>query len=339
MLTSSGTGQAAAVDAGVSEFLTKPVRQSRLYDAIASAMHQAPLARRETETEAEAEAERPGPGHDRPRPAADRARILIAEDHDVNRILLERLLARRGHETVVATNGVEAVRMACEAGVDLVFMDCQMPELDGYEATRRIREREGRDGDVARRVPIVAMTAHAMAGDRERCLEAGMDDYLAKPLRPDEMDAVLERWLTAAPDEGDADGPAGDRGEADRNGNGNGEPVAALDDERFGDLHRDFPPEVVREVVHAFIDSTPPIVERIVLAAEGEDHLEITQGAHRLKGSCLAVGAGMLNDVAVELEALGREGAGGHHLRDAAERLENAWRVTRTALRTRVDGV
>jgi HPt (histidine-containing phosphotransfer) domain-containing protein len=178
-----------------------------------------------------------------------------------------------------------------------------------------------------------------MAGDRERCLEAGMDDYLAKPLRPDEMDAVLERWLTAAPDEGDADGPAGDTGEADRNGNGNGEPVAALDDERFGDLHRDFPPEVVREVVHAFIDSTPPIVERIVLAAEGEDHLEITQGAHRLKGSCLAVGAGMLNDVAVELEALGREGAGGHHLRDAAERLENAWRVTRTALRTRVDGV
>ena len=321
MLTSSGTGHASAREAGVTEFLTKPVRQSRLYDAIATAMHQAA-----------------GPQHASVRRAHDRevagqmgsvedgagALILIAEDHDVNRILMEKLLGKRGHRTVAAATGLEAVRLATAGDVDLVFMDCQMPELDGYAATQRIRERE-QSG--AGRLPIVAMTAHAMAGDREKCLAAGMDDYVAKPLRPAEVDAMLARWLPG-------------------DGEGNGGVVAAaavpapaadaIDDRRFGDLARDFSPDVVREVVHAFIDSTPSIIERIVLAAEGADHTEIAQAAHRLKGGCLAVGAGQLNDLADELEQLGRDVAPGDDLRDAAARLERSWVVTRRALRERV---
>jgi CheY-like chemotaxis protein len=329
MLTSSGTGQAAARDAGVTEFLTKPVRQSRLYDAIASAMHQAPMARRE----GAAAAAEPAPP---PRLHADGgALILIAEDHEVNRLLMEKLLSRRGHRTVSAATGVDAVDLAMDGAVDLVFMDCQMPELDGYAATRRIRAGEAGDDDG--RLPIVAMTAHAMAGDRERCLAAGMDDYLSKPLRPDEVDTMLARWLpvTVAPPEADGHEP--------RPGNGGGPPLAAeapvLDQERFGDLGRDFPPDVVREVVHAFIDSTPEIIERVVLAAEGVDHVEVGQGAHRLKGGCLAVGAGRLNDLATELETLARDEAPGAALQDAAARLERAWLATRTALRQQVDGV
>lgn len=337
MLTSSGTGHAAAREAGVTEFLTKPVRQSRLYDAIASAMYHAPGAQQarvraahDKEVGAMATGNGDGDG------AADEgALILIAEDHDVNRILMEKLLDKRGHRTIAAADGLEAVRLAGAPGVDLVFMDCQMPELDGYAATRRIREREA--GRAGTRLPIVAMTAHAMAGDREKCLAAGMDDYVAKPLRPDEVDAMLARWLPA-------------RG-GDGNGHGNGDAPAVasvaaageeadavdpIDDERFGDLTRDFTPEVVREVVHAFIDSTPPIIERIVLAAEGDDHVEIAQGAHRLKGGCLAVGAGQLNDLAGELEQLGRSQAPGDALRDAAARLEDAWGRTRRALRERV---
>jgi CheY-like chemotaxis protein/HPt (histidine-containing phosphotransfer) domain-containing protein len=337
MLTSSGTGQSAAREAGVTEFLTKPVRQSRLYDAIASAMHQAPMARR-AGTSANEEDALHDVGTD------DGALILIAEDHDVNRLLMETLLTRRGHRTVAAVTGLEAVRLAAAGEVDLVFMDCQMPELDGYAATRRIRE--GEAGLAAGRLPIVAMTAHAMAGDRERCLAAGMDDYLSKPLRPDEVDAMLARWLPlAVPRDGDAYG-TGANGNGNGNGSGaggNGAAVRAaeappVDDARFGDLERDFPPEVVREVVHAFIDSTPSIIERIVLAAEGVDHVEISQGAHRLKGGCLAVGAGLLNDVASELETLGREQGPEAALQDAATRLERAWRLTRTALRERVDG-
>ncbi|WP_445151644.1 response regulator [Baekduia sp. Peel2402] len=325
MLTSSGTGHAAARDAGVTEFLTKPVRQSRLYDAIASAMYQAPAAQHASIRAADDDREVGTMAA-----SQDGALILIAEDHDVNRILMEKLLDKRGHRTIAAATGLEAVRLAAEAGVDLVFMDCQMPELDGYAATRRIRERE----NGGRRLPIVAMTAHAMAGDREKCIAAGMDDYVAKPLRPEEVDTMLARWLPAAV-------PVGVSG----NGHGNGAapvPTAAdpdadpIDDVRFNDLGRDFTPDVVREVVNAFIDSTPPIIERIVLAAEGEDHTEIAQGAHRLKGGCLAVGAGRLNDLANELEELGRSNAPGDDLRVTAEQLERAWAATRLALRERV---
>ncbi|HWI73645.1 MAG TPA: response regulator, partial [Baekduia sp.] len=327
MLTSSGTGHAAAIDAGVTEFLTKPVRQSRLYDAIATAMHHAPAAQHASVRQAQ-DRELAGRAAGPDGEAVDeRALILIAEDHEVNRILMEKLLGKRGYRTVAATTGIEAVALATAGDVDLVFMDCQMPELDGYAATQRIREHERDDG--GGRLPIVAMTAHAMTGDREKCLAAGMDDYVAKPLRPDEVDAMLARWLPGAGN--------GDRGAAPATLAVPATPeIDPIDDRRFDDLARDFAPEVVREVVHAFIDSTPPIIERIVLAAEGADHVEIAQGAHRLKGGCLAVGAGQLNDIASELEVLGRDEAPGAALRDAAARLERSWAVTRRALRERV---
>jgi len=340
MLTSSGTGHNAARDAGVSEFLTKPVRQSRLYDAIASAMYHAPAAQQARVP--------PAPGQEAAQSMLDQpavpgaetgALILIAEDHDVNRILMERLLGKRGHRTIAAATGLEAVQLAGRDEVDLVFMDCQMPELDGYAATQQIRQDErARPG---RRLPIVAMTAHAMAGDRDKCLAAGMDDYVAKPLRPDEVDAMLARWLptTVVPGEGNGHGHGGVQGNGHANGGSTVElepAVDPIDEERFGDLARDFSPNVVREVVHAFIDSTPSIIERVVLAAEGADHTEISQAAHRLKGGCLAVGAGQLNDIANELETLGRDAGSGEELRDAAARLERSWIATRRALRARV---
>jgi two-component system sensor histidine kinase/response regulator len=333
MLTSSGTGHAAAREVGVTEFLTKPVRQSRLYDAIASAMYHSPSAQQARDRERKAE--EAARMHAESGMPAEGALILIAEDHDVNRILMEKLLAKRGHRTVAAGTGLEAVRMAAQGGVDLVFMDCQMPELDGYAATQRIREREGGGP----RLPIVAMTAHAMAGDRDKCLAAGMDDYVAKPLRPGEVDEMLARWLPSRAPGGNGNGNGNGDGHA--NGDGGGaadavEDVATIDEERFDDLAREFSPDVVREVVNAFIDSTPPIIERIVLAAEGADHAEISSAAHRLKGGCLAVGAGQLNDLADELETLGRTEGPQEDLRDAAGRLERAWIATRRALRARV---
>jgi two-component system sensor histidine kinase/response regulator len=318
MLTSSGTGHAAARDAGVSEFLTKPVRQSRLYDAIASAMYHAPAVQ---QRRAPLDGRETGMSDEGRGTNGDGAVILIAEDHDVNRILMERLLAKRGHRTIAAATGLEAVELAGRDEIDMVFMDCQMPELDGYSATEQIRADEL--ARAARRLPIVAMTAHAMAGDRDKCLAAGMDDYVAKPLRPDEVDEMLARWLPGAA--------------AVQQGNGHEDDgVDPIDAERFDDLARDFTPEVVREIVHAFIDSTPPIIERIVLAAEGADHIEIAQGAHRLKGGCLAVGAGQLNDISDELETLGREHGSGEALQAAAARLERSWIATRRALRARV---
>ncbi len=131
-------------------------------------------------------------------PRADRAAgagrtVLVAEDNPVNRRVAELTLRRRGWEVVLVGDGQEAVEQARARAFDVILMDCQMPRLDGYAATRAIRAAEG-DG---RRTPIIAMTAHSMAGDRERCLASGMDDHLTKPFRPDELDAVLARGLAS----------------------------------------------------------------------------------------------------------------------------------------------
>jgi CheY-like chemotaxis protein len=117
------------------------------------------------------------------------ALVLVADDNSVNQRVIERLLAKRGLRVDVVGNGLEAVAAAARRPYDLVLMDCQMPEMDGYEATRKLRA-EGA------RLPIVAMTANALTGDRERCLDAGMDDYLTKPLTAATLDGTLTRWLS-----------------------------------------------------------------------------------------------------------------------------------------------
>ena len=115
-------------------------------------------------------------------------RILLVEDNEVNRKVAQRMLNKWQLEVEIAVNGIEAVQKATTAAYDLILMDCQMPEMDGYEATRRLRAR-------GVRVPIIALTANAIEGDRQRCLECGMDDYLAKPIKPDELQRILTRWL------------------------------------------------------------------------------------------------------------------------------------------------
>lgn len=118
-------------------------------------------------------------------------RILLAEDNTVNQTIAVTLLGKMGHHVDVANDGAEAIRMLAASSYDLVFMDCEMPVLDGFAATAEIRRKEGANG----RIPIIAMTAHNRAGDRERCLSAGMDDYLTKPFRKPEIVAALDRWL------------------------------------------------------------------------------------------------------------------------------------------------
>jgi CheY-like chemotaxis protein len=125
--------------------------------------------------------------------------VLVAEDNEISRAVARALLAQHGVQTHVACDGLEAVQMASEHGYAAVLMDCEMPALDGYAATARIRAAE-RDGHV----PIIAMTAHAMPGDRERCLAAGMDDYLCKPVQADELAAVIERWISPCAHENEA---------------------------------------------------------------------------------------------------------------------------------------
>jgi len=118
---------------------------------------------------------------------------LVAEDNAINQKLAVRLLEKMGHRVIVAHNGQEALAAVDHALFDLVLMDCQMPEMDGYAATRAIRAREALHPSRTR-LPIIALTAHAMPGDRDQCVAAGMDDYLAKPMDPADLKAILDRW-------------------------------------------------------------------------------------------------------------------------------------------------
>ncbi|MGB0911932.1 MAG: response regulator, partial [Nitrospirales bacterium] len=132
-------------------------------------------------------------------------RILVADDHRVNQQLAVLMLERLGFRADIVANGNEAVEAVSRVPYSLVFMDCQMPEMDGYQATREIRNRavsgkipDSKDNNGRTlRLPIIAMTANAMQGDREKCLEAGMDDYLSKPIKSDQLQLILSKWLSS----------------------------------------------------------------------------------------------------------------------------------------------
>jgi signal transduction histidine kinase/DNA-binding response OmpR family regulator len=190
LLTSSGQMHGEDPFRHVSHHLTKPVRQSRLLDAICTVMA---ITTDRTQQSAPAMPREPAEPAE---PASDGRRILVAEDQRVNWMLIERLMSKRGHHVVNATDGRDALEKLDSDHYDLVLMDCQMPVLDGYDTTREIRRREA--AGQRSHVPIVAMTASAMAGDRERCLAAGMDDYVTKPIDAEKLDHALTRWLPSA---------------------------------------------------------------------------------------------------------------------------------------------
>jgi len=189
MLTSAGHRRdgARCQELGVAAYLMKPIRQSELREAIARVLgaegkkDATPLITRYSLQDARD-----------PKPSLS---VLVAEDNAVNRLLAARLLERRGHHVVMATNGREALEALAREKFDLVLMDVQMPEMDGLQATSVLREREKEKNDGSHQ-PVIALTAHAMKGDQERCLEAGMDGYLSKPIQPRELDRILEIYVS-----------------------------------------------------------------------------------------------------------------------------------------------
>jgi CheY-like chemotaxis protein/HPt (histidine-containing phosphotransfer) domain-containing protein len=269
MLTSTGDRRASARAAGVEHYLTKPVRRARLLETIAEALSDGPAEREDAPAA--------------PALTLDGPTVLVVEDNTVNQLVIKGMLAKRGFDVDCAGHGREALALIARRDYALVFMDCQMPEMDGYEATAALRA-EGS------RLPIVAMTAHAMKGDRERCLAAGMDDYLSKPLRPEELDAVLERWVHGR----DAQPVEPAREPED----------TLLDPERIEMFRRDYP-EIVEQLVTLFVDGTPPLIAELRDAAAGGDPEAVRRAAHKLKGSCQNIGATWMATLAREAETAG----------------------------------
>jgi two-component system sensor histidine kinase/response regulator len=183
MLTSAGhLGDAARCrQLGISAYLVKPIRQGELLDAICSVLNEAP---KKTSV--------PLVTRHRLREIKNRWRVLLAEDNAVNQMLAVRLLEKRGYTVTVAVNGREALAAFEKDSLDIILMDIQMPEMDGFEATAAIRVREKSTGG---HIPIIAMTAHSLVGDQERCLAAGMDGYVSKPIRTHQLFAVIDGFF------------------------------------------------------------------------------------------------------------------------------------------------
>jgi signal transduction histidine kinase/DNA-binding response OmpR family regulator/HPt (histidine-containing phosphotransfer) domain-containing protein len=313
LLTSSGLrGEAEqARRVGFAAYLTKPVRQSKLYDVIATVM----------DASVSDEGAEPKPDREptivtlhsiegaraRARERRRRAHVLVAEDNQVNQKVAVRMLERLGYQSDVAANGLEALEALSRVRYAAVLMDVQMPEMDGYEATAEIRRlEEGRD----RRTPVIAMTANAMQGDREEALEAGMDDYVPKPVKAEELEAVLGRWISVedeqeklvggAADTGMGEGPAGEASN-----------IKVLDRSVLSglrELQEEDEGDILGELVGLFLADVPPRLVGLREAAEVGDARSVEGIAHSLKGSCGNMGAARLGAVCAELEELGRSG-------------------------------
>ena len=290
MLTSGDqTDDVARCDAlGIAAYLVKPVKQSDLFDALALALK---ICEPERVAAATAEAAR--------RRSHGPLRILLAEDSLVNQKLAVALLTAHGHEVTIANNGREAVAAAAHEKFDAVLMDVQMPEMDGLEATAAIRGRERLHGG---HVPIIAMTAHALKGDRELCLQAGMDEYVPKPIRSEQLFDTLEALCAAADPR-----PAEDAAHVDsREVAGQNLPQDAIIDWASALHSVEGNHEALQAMVDAALDEIPRLAAEIRKAVDASDPTALRRAAHTLKasvgyfGHAAAIDAGQLEQIGLE---------------------------------------
>jgi len=273
------------LEAGFDAYLTKPVKQSQLYDAISTVLgflqkaepaDKKVLITRHTLNEA----------------AQRRFKILVVDDNIVNQKVAAKMLEKEGFRCDVAADGKEAVDTLSRIQYDIVFMDCQMPGMDGYEATAEIRKREGR----VKHTPIIAMTAHAMQGDRERCLEAGMDDYISKPVTELSLRKILVKYLvpTSVPSSGTEAGTE----------SGKPEPVevSRLKMITAGDQ------DLERELIGEYIVDIEGRLAKLEQALQFENTEPVRREAHSIRSSSVNIGVKGIEVIAGELERAADKG-------------------------------
>jgi len=313
LLTSGGyVDIETARAAGILASLTKPVHQSQLYNCLVQLVTLTPAARpAQAATGATAASPPPRRGH-----------VLLVEDNEINRTVALGVLAKLGYSADVAGNGLEAVDSAARKIYAAVLMDCQMPEMDGYAATRELRRVEG----AARHTPIIAMTASALEEDRDRCLAAGMDDYITKPVKLDDLDATLSRWLDpprSVPPSGQPEPEA--------------QLVQTAIERRLDELRGPDPTEdgeFLSALIGSFLTEAPAFLAGLAAAVDGDDAAAVEGRAHSLKGAAANLGAARLAALCGELEAAGRS----HHL-DSAGPLIGRLQAELNQVRNALDAV
>ncbi|HET7057292.1 MAG TPA: response regulator [Nitrospiraceae bacterium] len=324
----------ALQQAGIQAILTKPFRQSRLYDCLATVMGGSP------EEQAALRRTVPQPVEVR---TLGHGRILLAEDNPVNQEVALGMLEALGCHADLASNGREVLEALKQKTYDLILMDCQMPEMDGFEATKHIREMEARRSALEPRpsdleqfphLPIIAVTAHAITGDRERCVTAGMDDYLSKPFVQDQLQALLLRWLPprgveATPEQErstfdvrhfDPEPPASNFGPRTSNPElriptlppspcGDVSTIDPRAWESIRSLQRPGQPDMLCKVIDKYLSSSRQLIDTMRTAVPQRDAEALHRTAHSLKSSSATLGARRLAALCKEVEAMGRTNA------------------------------
>ena len=288
MMTSMGQrGDAARLkEIGFTAYLTKPVKQSELYDCLVSVLSHEPL-------QVTGRSQPIVTRHSLSERKRRHVRILLAEDNPTNQMVALKILEKLGYRADAVANGLEALKALETLPYDLVLMDVQMPEMDGFEATKRIRDPGSSVPNHA--IPIVAMTANAMKGDRENCLAAGMDDYVSKPVRPAELAETIEKHLSGsvntaskpAPTPQPADGKVFDRNVL----------LETLDGDE----------DICAQILEMFLEDAPVQLTKLRQGLEQNDASVVERQAHSLKGAAANIGADRMRGSAASLEIVGRE--------------------------------
>jgi two-component system sensor histidine kinase/response regulator len=280
MLASLGAGELGETRQHIDETLTKPVRQGELRRAVELA-----LRGRETSLRAFPSSPLPADGPKRSTRFAGQPRLLVAEDNPINQEVMVEILAQFGCSADLVDTGRAAVDAILARDYPVVLMDCQMPVLDGYEAVRLLRAR----GDAKSRTPVVAVTAHAVAGERQKAIAAGMNDYIAKPVSPEALHALLTRWLPLEATEVSTWAAA--------------VPPPALP--AVTETEPDLDPNRSRSprVCTLFLSLVPDQIDALLLAVRAGEPETVKASAHKLRGSALSIGAVKLAALCEQLEA------------------------------------
>jgi len=275
--------------------MTRPVRRDRLQHALADALG---LQSQSGEVPLKNSAD-----------AGSSPIILVAENDDGNQSVAVQMLERRGYRTEIAKDGLQALAALERRSFAAVLMDCEMPELSGYDVTRELRQRE----QGHHRIPVIAMTVHALRGDGERCLASGMDDYVAKPLRPDELDRILSRWAPRTANSSEHQAPADELVDDQIPTDG------PLDRAGIASLRSDLgSTATLRQVVELFGIQTPELMANMRSGVDDNQPAVVAEIAHKLKGSSVTLAASRMVELCNELQT----GAATGSLETAAARLD-----------------
>jgi CheY-like chemotaxis protein len=288
--------------AGIDGYLSKPVRQDELFSTLSRVLG----------IEQHLETSSTRAQHDSEK-ASFNGHILVAEDNPVNSELAAHILDKLGCTYVVAESGQDALDALFNSPLDtlqrpydLILMDCQMPVLDGYQATRQIRQHEFQQG-LGAHIPVIALTANSMPGDRERCLDAGMDDYLSKPFKLEQLSGILQKWLPLIRETNHSE-MASPKSQRNVTAASRQSVNSAHIDQaillKIKSLQREGAPDILHKLIRLYLENSPSMLEKIETAISSGDFDLLRSAAHSLKSCSLSLGALQLGEECRELESV-----------------------------------